>query len=106
MSPDAGGSRDAIWSMAEPLSQRGFAVLVPDIFYRLGPWEPFDNPMFAAENAKLLGSALIGADVEHTVEFYPAHHRFAVPDVPVYDLAAADRHWAALERLSSTTLTP
>jgi carboxymethylenebutenolidase len=33
------------------------------------------------------------------VEFYPAAHGFAVPDNPTYDKAAADRHWAALQKL-------
>ena len=38
------------------------------------------------------------------VEFYPAGHGFAVPDNPPYDKAAADRHWAALERLFGASL--
>ena len=54
---------------------------------------------FTAEQAALLESALTGAGVEHTVEFYPAHHGFAVPDNPTYDVQAADRHWAALRDL-------
>ena len=33
------------------------------------------------------------------VEFYPAHHGFAVPDNGTYDAAAAARHWDALGRL-------
>ena len=51
------------------------------------------------ELAGLLDSALTGAGVEHTVEFYPAHHGFAVPDNPTYDAEAAARHWEALGRL-------
>ena len=39
------------------------------------------------------------AGVEHTVEFYAAHHGFAVPDNPTYDAEAAARHWEALGRL-------
>ncbi len=46
-----------------------------------------------------LAAALTAAGVEHMVEFYPAGHGFAVPDNPPYDKAAADRHWAALEKL-------
>jgi carboxymethylenebutenolidase len=100
-------------------------VLVPDIYYRAGAWTPFDvATLFTdpAERARmsglvspltndaiiadagayadfLLDSALTGAGVEHTVEFYPAHHGFAVPDNPTYDGEAAARHWEALGRL-------
>jgi carboxymethylenebutenolidase len=37
--------------------------------------------------------------VEHTIEFYPARHGFAVPDNPTYDAGAEARHWDALGRL-------
>lgn len=58
-----------------------------------------EDGSFTTEQAGLLDRALTGAGVEHTVEFYPAHHGFAVPDNPTYDPAAEARHWAALERL-------
>jgi len=58
-----------------------------------------DDGSFTTEQAGLLDSALTGAGVEHTVEFYPAHHGFAVPDNPTYDAAAEARHWEALGRL-------
>jgi carboxymethylenebutenolidase len=58
-----------------------------------------EDGSFTTEQAGLLDSALTGAGVEHTVEFYPAHHGFAVPDNPTYDAEAAARHWEALERL-------
>jgi len=41
-----------------------------------------EDGSFTTEQAGLLDSALTGAGVEHTVEFYPAHHGFAVPDNP------------------------
>ncbi|MFY9920740.1 MAG: dienelactone hydrolase family protein, partial [Mycobacterium sp.] len=59
---------------------------------------------FTAEHAETLDKALTAAGVEHMVEFYPAGHGFAVPDNPPYDKAAADRHWAALERLFGASL--
>lgn len=59
---------------------------------------------FTPEQATLLDEALTGADVEHTVEFYPAAHGFAVPDNPTYDAAAEQRHWDALERLYGAVL--
>jgi carboxymethylenebutenolidase len=58
-----------------------------------------DDGSFTAEQAALLESALTSAGVDHTVEFYPARHGFAVPDNPAYDVQAADRHWAALRDL-------
>jgi carboxymethylenebutenolidase len=59
---------------------------------------------FTEEHAELLRSALASAGVEHTVEFYPGHHGFAVPDQPVYDEALGERHWEALATLYATTL--
>lgn len=58
-----------------------------------------DDGSFTAKQAALLESALTGAGVDHTIEFYPARHGFAVPDNPTYDVQAADRHWAALRDL-------
>jgi len=58
-----------------------------------------EDGSFTTEQARLLDSALTSAGVEHTVEFYPAHHGFAVPDNPTYDAEAAARHWEALGRL-------
>jgi carboxymethylenebutenolidase len=58
-----------------------------------------DDGSFTAEQAALLESALTGAGVDHTVEFYPARHGFAVPDNPTYDASAGDQHWAALREL-------
>ena len=54
---------------------------------------------FTAEQAEMLDRALTSAGVDHTVEFYPARHGFAVPDNDTYDPAASARHWAALQRL-------
>jgi len=48
---------------------------------------------------------LTEAGVDHLVETYPgARHGFAVPDVPVFDPTAAERHWTALFRLFHETL--
>jgi carboxymethylenebutenolidase len=48
--------------------------------------------------------ALTDAGLVHLVETYPARHGFAVPDLPVFDQTAAERHWAALFRLFDETL--
>jgi carboxymethylenebutenolidase len=63
-----------------------------------------DDRSFTAEQAGLLRSALADAGVDHTIETYPAHHGFAVPDNPTHDVAAAERHWAALGELYRTAL--
>jgi carboxymethylenebutenolidase len=55
-----------------------------------------EDRSFTAGQAELLDAALTEAGVEHTVEFYPAHHGFAVPDNDTYDEQAAERHWSAL----------
>ena len=59
---------------------------------------------FTAEHAQLLDAALTSAGVEHTVEFYPGHHGFAVPDNAPYDQALAERHWEALRHLYAERL--
>ncbi len=63
-----------------------------------------EDNSFTAEQADLLRSALTDAGVEHTVEFYPAHHGFAVPDNPTYDEQASARHWQALQHLYQANL--
>jgi carboxymethylenebutenolidase len=42
---------------------------------------------FTQEHAALLDGSLAAAGVRHTVEIWPGHHGFAVPDMPVYDEA-------------------
>jgi carboxymethylenebutenolidase len=54
---------------------------------------------FTAAQAELLERALTGAGVHHAIEFYPAHHGFAVPDNPAYDADASARHWRVLDAL-------
>jgi carboxymethylenebutenolidase len=63
-----------------------------------------EDGSFTAEHAGLLDSALAAAGVEHTVEFYPARHGFAVADNLTYDAEASARHWAALGRLYQARL--
>jgi carboxymethylenebutenolidase len=63
-----------------------------------------EDGSFTAEQAEMLEKALTEAGVDHVVEFYPAHHGFAVPDNPTHDAEAADKHWQALGELYRTHL--
>jgi carboxymethylenebutenolidase len=42
MYPDAGGVRPTFQEMAARLAGFGHAVLLPDVYYRSGDWEPFE----------------------------------------------------------------
>jgi carboxymethylenebutenolidase len=42
MFPDAGGVRGTFEQMAAKLAGYGYAVLLPDVYYRAGDWAPFD----------------------------------------------------------------
>ncbi|MEO8814745.1 MAG: dienelactone hydrolase family protein [Mycobacterium sp.] len=42
MYPDAGGVREAFFGMAAHLAGFGYAVLLPDVYYRRQDWAPFD----------------------------------------------------------------
>lgn len=55
---DAFGVRPAMDAMAERLAGHGYTVLVPDLFYRSGAYEPFDaKTAFGneAERARIMG---------------------------------------------------
>lgn len=205
MYPDAGGVRPTFRDMADTLAGHGYAVLLPDVYYRDGDWAPFsmdtvftdederkrlfgmiskvtpeimtsdataffdylaarpevdgesfgttgycmggrtslvvagrvpdrvaaamsfhggglvtddadsphlragqmraavyvgaaqDDKSFTTEDGEALDKALTAAGVEHTIEWYSAHHGFAVPDNGPYDKAAATRHWEAMK---------
>lgn len=55
-----------------------------------------DDASFTEAQAETLDQALTAAGVEHTIEWYPALHGFAVPDNAPYDEAAAEKHWDAM----------
>jgi carboxymethylenebutenolidase len=59
---DALGIRPAMWDMAQRLADGGYAVLLPDLFYRSGPYEVMDpaqtfaDPVKKENLMKLVGS--------------------------------------------------
>jgi carboxymethylenebutenolidase len=64
-----------------------------------------EDQSFPDEQKVLLETALTEAGVAHTIETYPAHHGFAVPDNASYDEGAAERHWQAMESLFGSALS-
>jgi carboxymethylenebutenolidase len=64
-----------------------------------------EDAHFPEEQKERLEQVLTEAGVDHLIETYPgAHHGFAVPDLPVFNPAAAERHWRALFGLFHETL--
>lgn len=62
---DAFGPRPALDTMAERLAGHGYAVLVPDLFYRAGPYGPFDaKTAFSEEKSRTELRALIGGTTQ------------------------------------------
>jgi carboxymethylenebutenolidase len=52
MYPDAGGVRQTFVDMAERLAALGYAVLVPDVYYRDAGWAPFDMATVFADQGE------------------------------------------------------
>jgi carboxymethylenebutenolidase len=85
-----------------PDSPHQFAKAITARVYVAGAIE---DASFPDEQKATLEAALTEAGVEHLIETYDgAKHGFAVPDLPVHDAAAAERHWTALLTLFKETL--
>jgi carboxymethylenebutenolidase len=78
MYPDAGGVRDTFTDMASTLAGFGYAVLLPDVYYRRGSWEPFSmatafsDPDQRARLMKLVSSVtpdMMASDAGAFLEF-------------------------------------
>ena len=62
MYPDAGGVRDTFYDMAAHLAGFGYAVLLPDVYYRAGEWAPFDmSTAFSDEHERKRLMSMIGS---------------------------------------------
>jgi carboxymethylenebutenolidase len=60
---------------------------------------------FPPEQADRLRMALDAADVANEVTIYKgARHGYTMPDLPVYDREAAERHWREMLKLFDETL--
>jgi carboxymethylenebutenolidase len=65
-----------------------------------------EDQSFPDEQKARLEEALTVAGIDHVVETYEgAKHGFAVPDLPVYNKAADERHWQATFDLFRDRLT-
>jgi carboxymethylenebutenolidase len=63
-----------------------------------------EDQSFPDEMKARLETALTEAGVDHTIETYPAKHGWVFRDTPVYDAAAAERHWQTMVALFRATL--
>jgi carboxymethylenebutenolidase len=66
MYADAGGMRDTMRHMGERLSTLGYVVLVPDFYYRNGPYDPVDmrTAFSTKESAEKLMAMMQGYTVD------------------------------------------
>lgn len=88
----------------EPDSPHGLAARITAKVYIGGADEDAGFPPAQADR---LRQALTDAGVDNTVEIYAgARHGYAPPDMPVYNEAAAERHWRELLKLLDQTLKP
>jgi carboxymethylenebutenolidase len=79
-------------------------LFVQNITGRIYVAGAIEDAGFDEEQKKRLEKAFTDAGVEHLIETYTARHGFAIPDMPVFDEAAAERHWTALFELFHKTL--
>ena len=60
---DAGGIRPAMIDMAQQLADAGYLVLLPDLFFRYGPYGPFvPKEVFAGDFRAVLGPLMATTD--------------------------------------------
>ena len=80
-------------------------LLAPKIKAKVYVGGADEDAGFPPEQADRLRDALTAAGVENTVEIYAgARHGYAPPDMPVYNEAAAERHWTEMLKLFGETL--
>ena len=73
MFPDAGGVRDTFHAMAQRLADLGYAVLLPNIYYRAGAYEPFDlTTVFTVPEERERLMSLAGSVTEGSQRATPA----------------------------------
>jgi carboxymethylenebutenolidase len=71
-------------------------LLAPRIKARVYVAGAIEDQSFPDDMKARLAQALTEAGVDHTVETYQAKHGWVFRDTPVYDPAAAERHWQTM----------
>ncbi|HEV3214349.1 MAG TPA: dienelactone hydrolase family protein [Vicinamibacterales bacterium] len=79
-------------------------LLAPKIKARVYVAGAIEDQSFPDDMKARLEEALTRAGVAHNIETYPAKHGWVLRDTPVYDAAAAERHWQTLVALFNATL--
>jgi carboxymethylenebutenolidase len=79
-------------------------LLAPKMKARVYVAGAIEDQSFTDEMKARLEEALTRAGVDHKVETYPAKHGWVFRDLPVYDAAAAERHWQSLTALFDAKL--
>ena len=79
-------------------------LLAPKIKSRVYIAGAIEDQSFPDDMKARLEDALTKAGVDHKIETYPAKHSWVFRDIPVYDAAAAERHWQTLVELFDAKL--
>ena len=79
-------------------------LLAPKIKARVYVAGAIEDPSFPDDMKARLEEALTNAGVDHHIETYEAKHGWVFRDTPVYDAAAAERHWRTMLALFDATL--
>ncbi|HEX5418588.1 MAG TPA: dienelactone hydrolase family protein, partial [Gammaproteobacteria bacterium] len=79
-------------------------LLAPKMKARVYVAGAIEDQSFPDDMKQRLEQALTEAGVDHRIETYPARHGWVLRDTPVYDAAAAERHWQSLTGLFDATL--
>ncbi|HEV2268287.1 MAG TPA: dienelactone hydrolase family protein [Steroidobacteraceae bacterium] len=79
-------------------------LLAPKMRARVYVAGAIEDQSFPDDMKLRLEKALTDAGIDHTVETYPARHGWVFSDFPVYDAAAAERHWQTMLALFAATL--
>jgi carboxymethylenebutenolidase len=78
--------------------------LAPKMKARIYVAGAIEDSSFPDDMKARLEQALTQAGVDHKIETYPARHGWVFRDTPVYDAAAAERHWQTLVALLDSRL--
>ncbi len=81
-------------------------LLAPRIKSRVYVAGAIEDQSFPDDMKQRLEQALTKAGVDHQIETYPAKHGWVFRDTPVYDAAAAERHWRTMIALFDAKLKP